>query len=75
MMLSVELDSQLERLLNSIANEYHKKKSDIIKEAIIFYSESIKDKKKERFENAIKKVAHREKVEMEEFEGTYNDGL
>jgi Arc/MetJ-type ribon-helix-helix transcriptional regulator len=75
MTVTVRLDSNLENILNSITNKYHKKKSDVIREAIVLYSESIKNKKKDRFDNAVNKVAFMENLEMKEFEETNSDGL
>ena len=48
MVATVRLNSELEDTLNHIAKKLHKKKSDIIRDAISFYAKSLEDSKKTR---------------------------
>ena len=52
-----------------------KKKSDVIREAIIFYSQNIEQNKKSRILKAIEKTKDIDKKDFENFEGTINDGI
>ncbi|AGR76991.1 hypothetical protein A7H1H_0679 [Aliarcobacter butzleri 7h1h] len=75
MIATVRLDDNLEKTLNRISKIVQKKKSDVIREAIIFYSQSIEQNKKSRILNAIEKTKDIDKKDFENFEGTINDGI
>ncbi|RXJ83086.1 MULTISPECIES: CopG family transcriptional regulator [Arcobacteraceae] len=75
MIATVRLDDNLEKTLNRISKIVQKKKSDVIREAIIFYSQSIEQNKKSRILNAIEKTKDIDKKDFEDFEGTINDGI
>ncbi|CAM4018293.1 MULTISPECIES: CopG family transcriptional regulator [Arcobacteraceae] len=75
MIATVRLDDNLEKTLNRISKIVQKKKSDVIREAIIFYSQSIEQNKKSRILNAIEKTKDIDKKDFEDFEGTTNDGI
>ena len=75
MISTVRLDDNLEKTLNRISKIVQKKKSDVIREAIIFYSQSIEQNKKSRILNAIEKTKDIDKKDFEDFEGTTNDGI
>ena len=71
MIATVRLDDNLEKTLNRVSKIVQKKKSDVIREAIIFYSQNIEQNKKSRILNAI----DIDKKDFESFEGTINDGI
>ena len=75
MIATVRLDENLENTLNRVSKILDKKKSDVIREAIIFYSQSIEQNKKSRILNAIEKTKDIDKKDFENFEGTINDGI
>lgn len=75
MTATVRLDKALEEKLDFISQSLHKKKSDIIRDAISFYADSIENSKKSRILNAVAKTKDADKAENGEFEGTLDDGL
>ena len=75
MIATVRLNNELEETLNSIAKSLHKKKSDIIREAIQFYAKSIEDSKKNRLQSAIKKTTKQDFDKYKMMEDTLNDGI
>ncbi len=48
MIATVRLDENLENTLNRVSKILDKKKSDVIREAIIFYSQKVEQNKKNR---------------------------
>jgi len=46
MTATVRLDDNLEEKLNNLSNRLHKKKSDVIRDAISFYFSNIENTKK-----------------------------
>lgn len=75
MIATVRLDENLENTLNRVSKILDKKKSDVIREAIIFYSQKVEQNKKNRLLNAIEKTKDIDKKDFEDFEGTINDGF
>jgi predicted DNA-binding protein len=75
MVATVRLSSELEETLNDISQKLHKKKSDIIREAISFYAKSLEDSKKTRLQDAIKKTNNSDFNEYKDMEDSINDGL
>ena len=75
MTATVRLDDKLETTLNTLANKLHKKKSDIIREAIAFYAKNIENSKKNRILSAVEKTKKADKKESTYLEGTLTDGL
>ena len=75
MTATVRLDDILEDKLNSLSIILHKKKSDVIREAIAFYAKSIEKSRKDRIISAVKKTKKADAKESELFEGTLNDGI
>ena len=75
MIATVRLNSELEETLNSVAKSLHKKKSDIIREAIQFYAKSIEDSKKNRLQSAIRKTTKQDFDEYKTMEGALDDGI
>ena len=75
MIATVRLNNELEETLNSVAKSLHKKKSDIIREAIQFYAKSIEDSKKNRLQSAIKKTTKQDFDEYKMMKATLDDGI
>lgn len=75
MTATVRLDKTLEEKLDFIAGTLHKKKSDIIRDAISFYADSLQNSQKSRILKAVAKTKEADKAENAEFEGTMDDGL
>lgn len=75
MTATVRLDKSLEEKLDFISQSLHKKKSDIIRDAIAFYADSIQHSQKSRILKAVAKTKDADKTENGEFEGTLDEGL
>lgn len=75
MVATVRLDATLEKRLETLANKLHKKKSDIIREAITFYANNIDHTKKNRLLDAVQKTKNSDLSIYKEMEGTLNDGI
>ncbi len=75
MTATVRLDDTLEKKLDNLSKRLHKKKSDVIREAISFYSNSIENSKKSRIRNAVEKTKKLDKKEYEYIEGTVDDSI
>jgi predicted DNA-binding protein len=75
MTATVRLDEKLEETLENLSNRLHKKKSDVIREAIAFYANNINKSKKNKILLAVKKTKNADKVIYDEMEGTLNDGI
>jgi predicted DNA-binding protein len=75
MIATVRLDENLEKTLDNISKTLDKKRSDIIREAISFYAESIENSKKSRILNAIEKTKKSDKKLYDDFESTLNDSI
>lgn len=75
MTATVRLDDNLEEKLNNLSSTLHKKKSDVIRDAISFYFSSMENTKKNRMLNAVNKVKDSDKKEYDDFEGTISDGI
>ena len=67
MIATVRLDDNLEKTLNRVSKIVQKKKSDVIREAIIFYSQNIEQNKKSRILKAIEKTKDIDKKDFENF--------
>ena len=75
MTATVRLDDKLEKTLETLSKSLHKKKSDIIREAIAFYAKNIENSKRNRILNAVKKTKDADKIEGKVWEGTLSDGI
>ena len=75
MTATVRLDEKLEATLNTLSRSLHRKKSDIIREAIAFYAKNIELSKKNRILTAVEKTKNADKKESETLEGTLSDGI
>lgn len=75
MIATVRLDDNLENTLNRVSKILHKKKSDVIRDAINFYAQNVEKEKKSRILSAIAKTKEIDKNEFINFEGTIDDGI
>ncbi len=75
MVATVRLNSELEETLNNIAHKLHKKKSEVIRDAISFYAKNLEDGKKTRLQSAIKKTSSADYKEHKSMDDSIDDGL
>ena len=75
MIATVRHDEALELKLERMAKALRKKKSDVIREAIEFYANSVESTKKSRILLAVEKTKEADKALYDEVEGTLSDGL
>jgi predicted transcriptional regulator len=75
MVATVRLSSELEEVLNGVAEKLHKKKSDVIRDAISFYAKSLDAGKKSRIQNAVAKTQEADFLEYKNMESSLDDGL
>jgi len=75
MVATVRLNSDLEAVLNSLSKRFHKKKSDIIREAISYYAESLEKNQKSRIQKAISKTGASDFREYQKLEDTLDESL
>ena len=75
MLATVRLNDELTELLTSITERLHKKKSDVIREAIKLYAKELDKNQSTRMQNAMKKTAQSDFDEYKILENTLNDGL
>ena len=75
MVATVRLDEDLEVTLNKVSKILHKKKSDVIREAISFYAKNIEKNNKTRILKAVEKTKNIDMDEFKDFIGTANDGI
>jgi len=75
MTATVRLDDTLEVTLNRLSNILHKKKSDVIREAISYYAKNVEKTKKSRILDAVEKIKDADKNEFNIYESTLNDGI
>lgn len=75
MRVTVRLNDELEKKLTKLSNTLHKKKSDVIRDAINYYAKDVENSKKSRILNAVEKTKEIDKNEYKDLEGTLSDGL
>jgi predicted DNA-binding protein len=75
MLATVRLNSEMEEILNSLTQRFHKKKSDVIREAIRFYADELNKNQKTRMQKAMAKTAKSDFKEYKTLQDTMNDGL
>ena len=75
MTATVRLDDTLSEKLEALSSKLHKKKSDVIRDAITFYAQNIEATHKSKMLKAVEKVMQADKSEYEVLEGTLHDGL
>ncbi len=75
MIATVRLNEELERLLERIAIRFHKKKSEVIREAIVHYAQDLEKKQKTRMQRALEKTKESDYKEYKKIEESIDDGL
>lgn len=75
MVATVRLNDELEELLNSISKRFHKRKSDVIREAIRFYAQDLQKNQKTRLQKAMSKTMKEDYKVYKELEDGLSDGL
>ncbi len=75
MIATVRLNSELEAVLNALSKRFHKKKSDVIREAISYYAESLEKNQKSRIQKAISKTSSSDFKEYKKLEDTLDESL
>lgn len=75
MTATVRLDDALTDKLNTLSVTLHKKKSDVIRDAILFYAKNIESNKKSKLLKAVEKVKDLDRKVYEEMDGTLLDGI
>jgi predicted transcriptional regulator len=75
MTATVRLDKEHEKELNEMAALFHKKKSDMLREALDFYVDHILSEKRRRILAAVEKVDTSDAAENEAWEEALDDGL
>ena len=75
MIATVRLDEAHESKLSKIAELLHKKKSEVLRDALDYYADYVLSEKKRRILKAVNKVKQADALESKMLEGTLNDGL
>ena len=61
--------------MKKVAEVLHKKKSDVLRDALDYYADHVLNEKKRRILKAVAKVQAADASESAAFEATINDGL
>ena len=75
MVATVRLNSELEEILNTLSKNFHKKKSDIIREAIVMYAKKLETTQKTRLQKAVEKTYKKDFQEYNEMQESLDDSL
>jgi len=75
MVATVRLNSELAEILNPISTRFHKKRSDIIREAIRHYAKEMDTTQKSRMQKAMQKTMKSDFKEYKDLEESLADGL
>jgi len=75
MTATVRLDDDFTKKLENLSLVLHKKKSDVIRDAISFYAKSIENSQTNKIKNAIQKTKQADIKLNKEFESTLNDNI
>ncbi len=75
MTATVRLNDELSEKLETLSEVLHKRKSDIIREAISLYAESVEKSKRSRIQRAVAKVKEADAKLYRDFEESIDDGL
>ncbi len=75
MTATVRLDKKLESTLIELSETLHKRKSDIIREAIGLYADAIKKEKSSKLAKAVKKTKDIDLDIYKSYEGILSDAL
>ena len=75
MIATVRLDKKLEKTLTELSSSLHKRKSDVIREAISLYAETIKKERRSKLAKAVKKTKDIDLDTYKSYEGILADAL
>ncbi len=75
MVATVRLNDTLEKTLEGLSSKLHKKKSDIIRDAIMFYANNIETNKQNKLRLAVEKTKEADKRIYDDMDGTLSDGI
>lgn len=75
MVATVRLDDAHENKLEKVAELLHKRKSDVLRDALDYYADYVLSAKKRRILNAVEKVKEADALEAKAMVGTLSDGL
>ena len=75
MIATVRLNDDFTKKLENLSSVLQKKKSDVIRDAISFYSKNIENSQKNKIKNAINKTKEADKRLNNELESILNDNI
>ena len=75
MTATVRLDDSLTQKLDELSRMLHKKKSDVMRDALAYYAKDIEAEKKSKIRAAVEKVQGADKVVYDAFERVFDDGI
>jgi predicted DNA-binding protein len=75
MITSLRLDDTLEKILQNLSTKLAKKKSEIIRDAIVTYNDVINNQSSNRIKKAVSKTKNADKKIYDDMEMTLNDGI
>ncbi len=75
MTATVRLNDELSEKLETLSEVLHKRKSDIIREAISLYADNLQKNKRSRIQRAVAKVKEADSRLYRDFEESIDDGL
>jgi len=75
MIATVRLNDDFTKKLENLSSVLQKKKSDVIRDAISFYSKNIENSQKNKIKNAINKTKEADKRLNNQLESTLNDNI
>ncbi len=75
MTTSLRLDSRLEKILQNLSTRFAKKKSEIIRDAILAYNDAVNDQSSNRLKKAVSKTKVADKKVYEDMEMAIHDGI
>jgi len=75
MTATVRLDDTLTQKLENLSKSLHKRKSDVIREAIEYYFKNVEKQKKSKILSAVEKTKHADAKLYNSFEESIYDGL
>lgn len=75
MVATVRLDDVHEIKLSKVAALLHKKKSEVLRDALDYYADYVLNEQKRRMLKVVEKVKEADASESKALEGTLGDGL
>lgn len=75
MITTVRFDEERAKMLDRMTTLLHKKKSEIIREALDYYAAHVLHSRERRIAEAVKKVSKADAEEMKTWDVTVDDGL